>query len=30
MAVAVKLPFEVRLPKLFWLAIHDVSSTQTI
>jgi hypothetical protein len=23
-AVAVKLPFEVRLPKLVWLAIPDV------
>jgi hypothetical protein len=28
-AVAVKLSFEARLPKLVWLAIPDVSSTQT-
>jgi hypothetical protein len=29
-AVAVSLATEVRLPKLVWLAILDVSSTQTV
>jgi hypothetical protein len=29
-AAAVKLPFKVRLPKFFWLAIRDVSSMQTL